>query len=414
MIFSIAWESLKSRKGSVLLTLLSLIVSVSLLIAVEHIRSQAKQSFSRTISGVDLIIGAPTGQTSLLLYSVFRMGNPSNNIQWESYQDIVNARSVSWVVPISLGDAHKGYRVMGTTTEYFSKFKYGNKSALAFSQGKQFEALFDTVLGYDVAKSLGYELGDSLVISHGVGQLSFKHHDDSPFIVSGILAPTGTPVDKTVHVSLEGLEAMHMRDAERDRIVADIAAGKDVPIEIESVSALFVGLDSRIKALQTQRLVNQYKKEPLLAIFPGVALAELWQLVGSIENLLRVIAGLILVSSLLGMSTMLLTTVRERQRELAVLRAIGAGPGTIFLLIQAEALILTVLAILAAYLIVSGGIALSTEWLSQAYGLFIDNVSLSGVNLVIAGIVVLATFVVACIPAVSAYRTALHQGLIVK
>ena len=210
MILTIARRSLLNRKGSAFLTLLSLVVSVSLLISVEHIRKQAKESFSRTVSGVDLIVGARTGQLNLLLYSVFRVGNPSNNIDWESYQAIAESSMVKWSIPMSLGDSHRGYRVLGTTQSYFEHYSYGNKLPLTFAQGQAFDGLFETVLGAEVAAKLGYQLGDEITISHGVGQVSFKHHDEAPFVITGILAPTGTPVDKTVHITLGSMEAIHL------------------------------------------------------------------------------------------------------------------------------------------------------------------------------------------------------------
>lgn len=414
MILSLAVNSLKSRRSSVLLTLLSIVVSVSLLISVEHIRSQAKESFSRTVSDVDLIVGARTGQTNLLLYSIFRIGNPSNNISWESYQAINNANNVSWTIPISLGDSHRGYRVVGTTDDYFKHFKFGNKQALAFSQGQAFSTPLQTVIGAEVARKLNYTVGDSLIISHGVGHTSFHHHENSPFTVVGVLASTGTPVDQTVHVSLEGVEAMHMSDADQKALLAQLANGEVPEFDITSVTAVLVGLESRFQAFTVLRNINEYKNEPLTAILPGVALAEVWQIVGNVENLLRVISVLILLSSLLGMATMLLTSIRERFRELAVLRAIGAGPFVVFILIQAEALLITLLACAISLFVVWLSLSIGSQWLSQSYGLFVESNVFTLQSMILIGIVCIATVVIACIPAISAFKKALQQGLQVK
>lgn len=414
MILSLAFNSLKSRKASVLLTLLSIVVSVSLLVSVEHIRSQAKDSFSRTISDVDIIVGARTGQSNLLLYSVFRIGSPSNNVSWESYQTLKNADNVSWTIPLSLGDSHRGYRVVGTNEDYFTYFKFGKKQALSFSQGGVFATPLQAVMGAEVARKLNYDVGDSLVISHGVGHTSFHHHDNSPFTVVGVLQSTGTPVDQTVHVSLAGIEAMHMSEHDQEALLASIAMGETPEFEIKSVTAILVGLASKFQALTVLRQINQYQEEPLTAILPGMALAEVWKLVGNVENLLRVISVLILLSSLLGMATMLLTSIRERFRELAVLRAIGAGPFIIFVLIQAEALLITLLACALSMLVVWLTLTLGSQWLSQTYGLFVEANVFTLQSLIIVGIVCAATVIVTCIPAVSAYKQSLQQGLQVK
>lgn len=210
MLISLAWKSLLSRKKSALLTFLSLLISIAVLLSVEHIRQQAKDSFNRTISGVDLIVGAPSGQLNLLLYSVFRMGSPTNDIKFESYQTLKSDAQVAWAIPMSLGDSHRGFRVLGTSTDYFTHFRFGNKQPLSFAGGEPFAGLFDAVVGADVAEKLNYKVGDAIVIAHGIGSTSFTNHDQSPFVISGILARTGTPVDKTVHVSLAAIEAIHL------------------------------------------------------------------------------------------------------------------------------------------------------------------------------------------------------------
>lgn len=411
MILSIAGKSLKSRRGSVLLTLLSLIVSISLLLSVEHIRKEARASFGRTVSGVDLIVGARTGQLNLLLYSVFRVGNATNNIQWDTFQTIKSSQQVKWAIPISLGDSHRGYRVMGTTTDYFEHFRYGKKQPLELAQGDAFDDILQTVIGAEVAKKLNYKVGDRIVISHGVGAVSFTNHDDAPFVITGILAPTGTPVDQTVHVSLDSLELVHMTPGQIKQVIDAHQQGRDIALPPKSITAFFLGLNTKFATFGVQRSVNNFKAEPLLAILPGVALTELWQMLGTVENLLRVISLLILLSSLFGLATMLLASMRERHKEIAVLRAIGAGPTVIFILIQAEALLVALIATIASVLLVWLTLVASNDWMSEHYGLFIETNIFNQDSLLIAGIVLVATFVVATIPAIGAYRRALHSGL---
>ncbi|TRY29880.1 ABC transporter permease [Aliiglaciecola sp. M165] len=411
MIFTIALQSLKSRRGAVLLTMLSVILSVGLLVATEHIRLQAKDSFGRTISGTDLIVGPRTGQTNLLLYSVFRVGNPTNNISWASVESIQNYPGVNWAVPISLGDSHKGFAVVGTTSDYFRFFQYGNKQALQFKEGQAFDSVFGAVIGSDVAKTMRYKVGDEIVLSHGMAEVSFKTHQHSPFRVTGILLPTGTPVDKTVHVSLQGLEAAHMSQHQLHELEHDLQEGEEITLPIEQVTAVLVGLDSPIRTLQIQRQINQSALEPMMAILPGVALSELWQLVGNIENLLLLISVMILFASLLGLATMLLTSIRERRREIAVLRAIGASPVVVFLLIQTEAFLISVSASIIAVLLVWGTLIIGANWLSEEYGLFVDANLFTLGTFTVVGLVCVITFIIACVPAITAYKQTLQQGL---
>lgn len=444
MLLKLAVKSLSARKVGVLLTLISVIFSVALLVSVEHLRVQAKQSFNRTVSGVDLIVGGRTGQLNLLLYSVFRIGSPSNNIQWRSIEAIQNMPMVDWVVPLSMGDSHRGFRVVGTTTDYFEYFQYGKKQPLVFDKGAAFDDAHGAVIGADIAKSLDYQLGDAITVSHGIGAVSFVNHDESPFHVVGILAPTGTPVDKTVHVSLAGLDHMHGIDIHDHGPKVELAHEEHAQethshenhahhesshdehtnaeqqredaaeYHPEKVTAAMIGLSSKIASLQVQRQINQFKSEPLMAILPGVALSELWQIVGSVENLLRIISAFILVSALLGLATMLLATMRERQREIAVLRAIGAGPLTLFLLIEAEALLISIFAAAIALILVWLGLVYFGPLLASQYGLFVDTNIFTEATLWSVIVVTMATFIVALLPALTAYRQALSTNLQVR
>lgn len=400
MFIRLAWRSLLSRKGAVFLTFLAITVSIFVLLGIEHIRQQTKSNFNNTVAGIDLIVGARTGDINLLLYSVFRLGNATNNVSWSSYQDISANPKVAWTIPISLGDSHKGYRVMGTTTDYFKYFRYGQKQSLSFSQGKPFSSVFDVVLGAAVARQLNYQLGNQIVLAHGMASTSFSQHNDKPFRIVGILKPTGTPVDQTVHVSLRGIEAVH----------TDGASGIKQNFT-PTITAFMVGLKSKMATFHIQREINHYQAEPLSAILPGVALSQLWQVTAIMENTLILVSSIVLLASLLGLSAMLLTSIRERRQEIAIIRSLGAPPSFLFLLIQTEA----VLIILA-----SSAFALALLFLCLLYlnGFLSDNFSLSiSTNifdkhtfylLLITLVSAMATSVV---PAISAYSSALQKRL---
>ena len=147
MILRLAFGSLLARALTVAMTVLAIALSVMLFLGVEKARTGAKASFADTISGTDLIVGARSGSVQLLLYSVFRIGNATNNLTWESYQDIAARDDVYWIVPISLGDSHRQFRVMGTTTDFFARYKYRSGQSLAVQDGAIMADLFDAVTG---------------------------------------------------------------------------------------------------------------------------------------------------------------------------------------------------------------------------------------------------------------------------
>ena len=408
MLFSVAWRSLVSRSKTVLLTFLSLLVSISVLISVEHIRVQAKESFNRTISGVDLIVGAPSGELNLLLYSVFRMGSPTNNIRYDSFTMLQQHESVAWAVPVSLGDSHRGFRVMGTNADYFEFFKYGNNRSLVLSEGMALNGPFDAVIGADVAKSLGYQQGDKIVIAHGLGSTSFVNHEEAPFTVTGILAATGTPIDKTVHVSLPAIEAIHLAPQQLLELVNNPKAQLPQPTNI---TAVMLGLKSKFATFTLQRQLNNYQSDRLMAVLPGVAMAQLWQLMASVESVLQIIGYLVLLASLFGLATMLLATMNERQKEIAVFRILGASPKLIVSLVILEALIISVLALGCSMVLVTLSLMTLEGWLTAEYGLFLTTNIFSVQLLLLSVIIVIATIITALLPGIEAYKRALHSQL---
>ncbi|EJG1992611.1 TPA: ABC transporter permease [Vibrio parahaemolyticus] len=415
-VIKLAWKSLMNRKATAVLTIMTVAISVILLLGVERIRTQAKDSFANTISGTDLIVGGRSGQVNLLLYSVFRIGNATNNIDWKSYQEFSQHRAVDWAIPISLGDSHKGFRVMGTNHSYFEHYKYGSKQPLTFSKGKEFNGLFETVLGSDVAKQLGYQIGSEIIIAHGISDVGFSRHDKLPFKVVGILAPTGTPVDKTVHVSLEAIEAIHVGWESGARLgpTPDAKVLQERDFQPKQITAMLVGLKSRIQTFALQRQINNYPKEPLSAIMPGVALHELWGMMSVAEQALMAVSGFVVIAGLLGMLSSLLTSLQERRREMAILRAMGARPRHVFSLLISEASLLTAAGIVTGVLGLYAILALLQPLIQQHYGINLTLSTLSAYEWMLLSFVQCAGIVIGFIPAFRAYRQSISDGMTIR
>jgi putative ABC transport system permease protein len=411
MLLKLATKSLLQRRVSALLTVMMIAVSVFVLLSVETIRTQAKESFSKTVSGVDLIVGARTGELNLLLYSVFHIGQASNNISWQSYQQIAASPNVEWTIPISLGDSHHGYRVLGTTADLFTRFHYGKNQTLEFAQGHAFSGLYDAVIGADIAKKLGYKIGTKVILSHGVASTSFSQHRDKPFTIKGIIKPTGTPTDKTVYVGLQAIEAIHVDWTNGVKLPGGHTKIDNEMLRPQSITAFMVGLKSKLSTFSVQRQVNTFSQEALMAILPGATLVQLWQMLGNVEQVLLLISVLVLAGALLGMSNTLLVTIRERQHEMAVLRTVGASPWVIFLLIQLEAMLLVTSGILLAMFILWGCIQVFRDTLISEYGIFISERVFNNTILVDLGWILLVSFIVTMLPAFNAYRRSLHANL---
>jgi putative ABC transport system permease protein len=417
MILRLAFLSLRNRWLTVLLTVFAIAISVALFLGVEKIRHGARTSFADTISGTDLIVGARTGNIQLLLYAVFRIGNATNNVTWQSYRDIAHRGEVAWIVPLSLGDSHRGFRVLGTSLGYFEHHKFRGGQSLRFAAGKPFDDLFDAVIGADVARALGYHIGDRIILSHGLGIITQGEHDDQPFKVSGILAKTGTPVDRTVHVSLEAIEAIHIdwrAGVKVQGIAPPVETLRRLKLTPKAVTAALVGVKSKLSTFRLQRFINEYPQEPLLAIFPGVALQELWGLVGTAERALVVVSAMVVLAALLGLATMILSTLNERRREMAILRSVGASPRTVVGLLMAEAGLLTVCGIGVGVALLYLGLFFARPLLDARYGIDLPVTPLSPRELATLLVIVLASLAIALLPALRAYRMSLADGMAVR
>lgn len=413
-ILSLATRSLANRASTAILTLLTVAISVMLFLGVEKIRDGARSSFENTISGVDLIVGARSSPINLLLYSVFHIGDATNNITWESYQAVANAPSVAWTVPISLGDSHRGYRVVGTTQAFFEHYKYGARRPLEFASGAPFDDLFETVIGAELARELGYALGDEIIVAHGMGSVSFIEHDANPMTISGILAPTGTPVDRSVFVTLEAIEAIHLEGATGRGTTRSADELRAMDLSPDQITAFLVGLNTPVATLQLQRQVNTYNQEPLQAVIPGLALTQLWSVIGVAERTLTAVAGFVVLVGLVSILTSILTSLNERRREMAILRALGASPLNVFTLLVAEAVLLALVGALLGTGLTYLALFVFSPVLEAQFGILIPTFVPDLYDLGLIGAVTGLAAVLGMVPALRAYRHSLADGMTIR
>lgn len=451
MLIRLARGSLANRRFAVGLTIFTIALSIALLVLVEQMRGQVRESFQRSVSGVDLIVGAPTAPVQLLLVSVFGLGDPTANVSWSTYEELAEAEVVDWAVPIALGDSYEGFRVVGTTPEFFDRFRYAGSTALAIEHGTAWHARFDAVIGAQVARSTELVVGDRIELGHGGGNVSLVTHAAHPFRISGVLAPTGTPVDQSVYIDLAAHHALHddfmtgrppsfaspgsppggrPGDRPGDRPTPaedhdnddghghehgqdrDHASSDEVTPE--SVSAIFLGLKARAAAFGLQRRINEYPDESLLAILPGIALQQLWRITGTAEQVLRVVAGLVVLAGLLGMLTALLTTLNERRREMAILRACGARPWQVAGLLLLEAALIVVAGVVLGVVLAWGLQVVLAPWLLARFGVAIaPGWPAPELIWILAGIGA-AGVLIALVPALLAYRRTLADGMQVR
>mgnify|MGYP001400479415 FL=1 len=415
MLIKLSISSLNARLLTVSMTVIAISLSLMLYMSVEKLRTSAYTSFTDTISQTDLIVGARSSSVQLLLYSVFRIGNATNNISWESYLDLLDKNEVDWAVPISLGDSHKGFRVMGTNKEFFSRYKFRGGQSINIEKGNLFEDLYDVVLGAGVAEKLGYDVKTPLIVSHGLQ--SFSNHDDQPFKVSGILKKTGTPVDNTVIVSLAAIEAIHV-----DWTTGVKIPGQETPIDEirkmdltpKNITAALIGVKSKLLIFKLQRWINEYPEEAMTAILPGAALQELWRVIGVVENLLLGISIVVIFTTLLGMTAIMFSSLNERRREMSIWRAMGASPNIVMSLLMIEALSISLMSIIFSLIFLYLSLNLLQPWIDYNYGILVNVEILSIKDMYIFMIFIIASLLVSLLPAIRAYWFSINDGMTIK
>ena len=420
-LLSLAWHSAWHRRGTLALVVASIALATLLLLTLERLRTDLRSGFSQAVSGTDLVVGARTGPVQLMLYAVFRIGGATNTVSMASLNQIAQHRAVAWMVPLALGDSHRGFPVLGTSRAYFERFLYGDKQPLQLRQGRTFsgdlDGLYEAVIGAEVADRLGYGLGQRITLSHGTAGALGIEHADKPFTVVGVLARTGTPVDRTVHVSLQAIEAIHL----------DWAGGAPLPgvsipaeharkfdLEPKQVTAALVGLKSRAAVFVVQRHVQEFEAEPLLAVLPGVALDELWQVLGVGERALLLMSALVAVVSLAGLVAVVLAGLNERRRELAVLRAVGAGPRHVLALLTAEGLFITACGVAIGAVASFVALALAAPWVQAQFGITLQLSAPTWNQWGLLAAVLAAGMLASLLPAARAYRLSLANGLTPK
>jgi putative ABC transport system permease protein len=413
-LLTLALKSAWNRRYTLGLTMIAVALSVTLLLGIERLRHDAHEGFAQSVSGTDLVVGPRSSPIQLLLYAVFHLGEATNNMEWSSVQAIAKNPAVAWIIPLSLGDSHKGFPVLATNEDYFKYFHYGDHHPLEVAQGKPFHDLYDAVLGAEVASRLHYKLGDTIVLSHGMSGTHLTDHADKPFHVVGILARTGTPVDRTVHISLAAMEAIHI-DWQGGAPIPGFAIPPQLASKFDltpkTVTAMLVGLHSRIQVFALQREIAGFEAEPLMAILPGVALDQLWDLMGVAERVLLAVSGLVVAVSLAGLVAVVLAGLNERRRELAILRSVGAGPWHLVFLLTLEGAAVTIAGVVVGTVLLTVLAAVLGPWAELRYGVVV-HAALPGLEeLKLLGLVVVVGTLASLLPGLRAYRMALADGL---
>jgi len=414
-MFKLLIKSVRSRLLPVSLVIITLMASMVLLLSIERVQKATEAGFNQSISGVDTIIGPRSSSLELVLYTVFHLGRPTNNITMKTIDYIKQREDVEYLVPIALGDSHQGFRVIATEKNYFKYIKYSGDKPLSFSSGQAFEEISGAVIGADVAKRLNYQVGTKIHISHGSSRAVAKKHDDFSFQVKGVLKKTGTPIDQAVFIDLRGYELIHLGWQSGTKIFnlkqLDLSSLTEKELTPKTVTAAFVGLKSKLTLFRFAADIKKYPNEAISAVIPGIALSELWSMVGIVDQGFEFLSWIIIVISLISMVSLIISSIDSRKREMTIYRANGATPIYLSILVVLEAIFIGLTAIIGAIILVTLVTYFATEQLNLILGITPEFDWISWDEAKVFAIILISGIFSSLVPAIIVFKKNLHHTL---
>jgi putative ABC transport system permease protein len=400
MTIFLTLRSLSKRKFISFLCVLSIALSFSLFFVVDKLRGSIEDGFTNSISNADLIVGSRSSPLQLLLYSIFHIGSPTNNITFESYKKIKNHPLVAWTIPISLGDSYRGHRVVATTEDYFKHYQFYGDEKLQMQQGQWSQKVFDVVLGSMVARKLNHKIGDNIILSHGISEKSVLNHDSTPFKAVGILKPTGTPIDNAVYITLEGMEAIHN---------GWMGTNNKTSLKPEQITAFILRTKNRIMLLGLQRFISTYQPEALSAVIPAMTLSQLWGMLDKLESVFKLISMIVIGVGFLTVLISMYLSLNYRVREMQILKSLGVTGLAVLRLFLVEAALISIVGALLGLALQYSFIIIGGPVIEKLYGIRIAFTFFSMEELYGIGVAIILGCLFGLIPSLKAYKISQHQ-----
>ncbi|MFN5574938.1 MAG: ABC transporter permease [Bacteroidota bacterium] len=421
-ILHLSWKNILNKPLNLVLNLVLFALGVGLISLLLLVNVQLEDKFEKNFAGIDLVIGAKGSPLQLILSSLYHLDAPTGNMPVSESKAFLNPKHPIFksAIPLSLGDSHRGYRIVGTNTGFIDLYE------AKFADGKLFEENMEVVVGATVAKNLNLKLADEFKSSHGlIEDENLVHEDAAPFKVVGILEKTGSVIDQLIVTKTQSIWVVHdehdheaeesteHNEAEHDHEHEEAEHSVDLPLtsyEDKSITSLLVKFKGRnIQALNMARNINENTN--FQAATPAIEINRLYTLLGVGEEALKAMALLIIFVSGLSIFISLFSSLRERKYELAVMRTLGARPGFLFQLIIFEGIIIAVLGYFCGISLSHGSMVLLADFLEKSYRYDFSAAIFLKEEIYIFGGSSVIGIIAAIIPAFQASKTDIHATL---
>lgn len=406
-IFKIVYKNLKQRSLASLLTIFSIMLGVSLVVAIIILRQESEDAFNQTATGYELIVGPKGSPLQLTLNTVYQIGYPIQNMPYETYELLKNDKRVKLAIPYVFGDNYENFRLVGTVPEIFTEFDFKKGIKFKFKEGNYFTNDFEAVIGNETAQKTGLKTGDTFTGSHGIESYEgAEKHEEHKFKVTGILEKTFTPVDRVIFVPMNSIWELHHNEEAHNDI--DSSENKN-----KTITSILLSLKNPVYFDLLRRQINDNKYEGInaQAVLPVFEIKQLFDIIGNINSILLVIAYLVIFVAAISVMVSLYNSMNERKRDIAIMRSLGAGRFTIMKIIILEGAFISlaggVLGILSGHII----IYFMRNKISDLAGIQITGMSYNIFELyLLLGTLALGV-TASVIPALKAYRTDAAKNL---
>lgn len=351
-LFSLSIKNVFAKPLSSLLSVLLFGFGVAIIVAILLTSTFLKNEINKNAQGIDMVVGAKGSPLQIILANIFHIDFPTGNISLEDANNLTRNRLVKSAVPLSLGDSYKGYRIVGTSQAYAAMYE------ASLAEGDWFGNEMTATVGSTVARNLGISIGDELESAHGLSE-GGEGHDEHPFKVVGIMAPTGSVMDQLILVSIQSVWEVHAghdepHDHEEGSDLHDTILLERLGIEVtkeqlanEDITSMLLTYRSPMAAVQLPRIVNETSN--LQAASPPYETARLFNIIGVGVDVVNVLGLVIIILSATSVFIALINSLKERKYELAIMRSMGASQIKIFLLILTEGIVLTIIGSLCGF-----------------------------------------------------------------
>jgi putative ABC transport system permease protein len=328
-----AIKNLIVRRSKIILICISIIIASTVGIIALNISNQIEEGIIKTTGYYDMIIGPQGSQTQLALSTMFFSDNPLGTISYEYYETLKNDSRVNVAIPMAMGDSYKNHKIIGTSIDFLKDKKY--------DQGQGFEKEFDTVIGYNVAKSNNLKVGDTFISSHGISEVGAHEHEKSPYIVVGILKKTNTVYDNHVFTPVESVWEAHSYEEEEHEEA--LIGEEEYHEHVKELTAIII----RTKSMQDQLVISSSynQKLGLQAINPTQVIRGILENIDLTKQIVFVLCFIIFVMSILIIYIITLLNIYDTRKDIHLMRVLGISQKKITTIFIIQNMIVTIISI---------------------------------------------------------------------